>query len=44
MKDEKSLPKEIAEVFNKLQAEIVWLHGRWIIFEQLYSESNKTVD
>ena len=44
MKEEKSLPIEITEVFNNLQKEIVWLHGRWIIFEQLYSKSEKTVE
>ena len=41
---EKVFPEEISEIFEKLRTEIVWLHGRWIIFEQLYATSPERVD
>lgn len=40
----KSIPLEIAPVFDKLKSEIVWLHGRWIILEQLFGKSPERVD
>jgi hypothetical protein len=44
MKTQKSMPEEVAEVFDKLKSEIIWLHGRWIIFEQLYGTSPERVE
>ena len=41
--EKNSLPVEIGEIFAKLQSDIVWLHGRWIIFNQLYGESAERV-
>ncbi len=38
------MPEAINEVFENLRTELVWLHGRWIIFEQLYGTSTERVD
>jgi hypothetical protein len=44
MTEEKALPEEIAVVFEALKSELIWLHGRWIIFEQLYGASPERVE
>jgi hypothetical protein len=44
MTNDKALPEEIAAVFEALKSEIIWLHGRWIIFEQLYGTSPESVE
>jgi hypothetical protein len=44
MEEKKLLPQEINEIFSKLQSEIIWLYGRWIIFEQLYGKSPERVE
>ena len=37
-------PDEIADVFEELKTEVTWLHGRWIIYRQLYAESERRID
>lgn len=39
-----SIPKNIDEVYEELKTEITWLHGRWIVYRQLFAESEKRVD
>jgi hypothetical protein len=39
-----SIPKDIDEVYEELKTEIMWLHGRWIVYRQLFAESEKRVD
>ncbi len=38
------IPKAIDGVYRELQIEITWLHGRWIIYRQLFGKSKKRVD
>ncbi len=38
------IPEEINEVYEELKTEITWLHARWIIYRQLFAESDKRVD
>jgi hypothetical protein len=37
-------PSEIQDLWVTLKAEVVWLHGRWIIYRQLYGTSQEHVD
>jgi len=39
-----SIPKDIDEVYEALKTEITWLHGRWIVYRQLFAVSEKRVD
>ena len=38
------IPERINEVYEELKTEITWLHGRWIIYRQLFAESEKRID
>src|SRR6267154_332778 len=38
------LPPSIHELWAPIQSEVVWLHGRWIIYRQLYGTSAERVD
>jgi hypothetical protein len=44
MKKEQEFPEESGEIYKKLQSEIMWLHARWIIFEQLFTNSEERVE
>lgn len=44
MKKQRSIPKEISDIFEELRTELIWLHGRWIIFDQLYGVSPERVE
>lgn len=37
-------PKEIHALWKTLDKEITWLHGRWIIYRQLFGTSKERVD
>lgn len=39
-----TIPPGILEVFEELRTEIVWLHGRWIVYRELYGESKKRIE
>ena len=39
-----SIPAEIEDVYEELKTEITWIHGRWIIYRQLFAESPKRID
>ncbi len=43
MDDKRNLPTEIEAIFERLRSEIIWLHGRWIVFEQLYATSPERI-
>ncbi len=38
-----NIPGDIGEVFEELKSEITWLHGRWIIYRQLFGCSDTRV-
>ena len=38
------IPPLIDEIFQGLKIEITWLHGRWIIYRQLFSHSEKRIE
>lgn len=39
-----NLPVSIKDIFEELQNEITWLHGRWMIYRQLFGHSPKRID
>ena len=38
------IPANIEDIYQELQGEILWLHGRWIIYRQLFAQSEKRLD
>lgn len=40
----KPIPTPIAEVYEELKTEITWLHGRWIVYRQLFGESERRIE
>lgn len=38
------LPTEINEVYEELKTEVTWVHGRWIVYRQLFAASEKRID
>jgi len=44
MDKKKDFPDNFADVFQTLRSEIVWLHGRWIIFDQLFGSSQERIE
>jgi hypothetical protein len=44
-KDKKMpIPVNIEEVFREIREEVIWIHGRWIIYRQLFLHSDKRID
>lgn len=39
-----SIPSEINEVYEELKTEVTWIHGRWIVYRQLFAKSEKRID
>lgn len=39
-----NIPSNINEIYEQLKTEITWLHGRWIIYRQLFGTSEKRID
>lgn len=39
-----TIPSEIDEIYEALKTEITWMHGRWIVYRQLFAESEKRID
>ena len=37
------IPAPVAEVYDELKIEVTWLHGRWIIYQQLFDESDRRI-
>lgn len=44
MNDKKAFPAELQPIWNALTPEITWLHGRWIIYRQLFGTSPKRIE
>jgi len=40
----KEIPESIAKLWNVLYRETVWLHGRWIMYRQLFGTSQERID
>jgi AbiU2 len=38
------IPEPLREIFRELRSAVVWLHGHWIIYRQLYSKSSERVE
>lgn len=38
------IPPSINEVFSELKEEVIWAHGRWLIYRQLFLHSDKRID
>lgn len=39
-----AIPARLNDIWAVLHAEVVWLHGRWEIYNQLYGENPKRID
>jgi hypothetical protein len=39
-----TIPSGVAEFFEELKKEIIWLHARWILYNKLYGKSERRVD
>ena len=39
-----NIPSNINEIYEQLKTEITWLHGRWIVYRQLFGTSEKRID
>jgi hypothetical protein len=39
-----SIPTDIYEVYEELKTEVTWIHGRWIVYRQLFAVSEKQID
>ncbi len=37
-------PRQIQELWAELSSDVVWLHGRWIIYRQLFGTTKERVD
>ncbi|KVR16155.1 hypothetical protein WK11_25645 [Burkholderia ubonensis] len=37
-------PQPVQEIWASLHADVVWLHGRWIVYRQLYGTNKARVD
>jgi len=37
------IPEPIVDVYDELKIEVTWLHGRWIIYQQLFDESDRRI-
>lgn len=40
----KTIPIPVAEVYEELKNEVTWLHGRWIIYGQLFGKSERRIE
>jgi len=38
------IPESLREIFRELSSAVVWLHGHWIIYRQLYAKSSERVE
>ena len=39
-----TIPSDIDEVYEELKTEIIWLHGRWSVYTQLFTGPDKRID
>jgi hypothetical protein len=38
------LPEEVIEIYKNLREDVIWAHGHWIIYRQLYNRSPERLD
>jgi hypothetical protein len=38
------IPANIKDIYEELKGHVVWLHGRWILYRQLFDKSEKRID
>ena len=38
------IPPNVLPIFEKLKSEIIWIHGRWIIYRQIFAKSQRRID
>jgi len=38
------IPEPLREIFRELRSAVVWLHGHWIIYRQLYAKSSERIE
>lgn len=38
------IPEPISSIYNELSTEITWLHGRWIVYRQLFAKSEERIE
>jgi hypothetical protein len=39
-----SVPDDLKDLFQAIEGEVVWLHGRWLIYRQLFGANERRVD
>ncbi|WP_283742706.1 hypothetical protein [Sideroxydans sp. CL21] len=39
-----SIPVELSDIWEFLNSQVVWLHGRWIVYRQIYGTNPKRID
>ena len=39
-----SIPSELSELWEFLNSEVVWLHGRWIVYRQIYGTNPERIN
>ncbi|MCA8987728.1 MAG: hypothetical protein KDA78_08825 [Planctomycetaceae bacterium] len=42
--DYSQLPDQLKEVYEAIEDELIWLHGRWRLYRQLYGADQETLD
>jgi hypothetical protein len=40
----KPIPAPLAEVYDELKLEVTWLHGRWMVYKQLFGRSDRRIE
>ncbi|MCG6154215.1 AbiU2 domain-containing protein [Rubinisphaera margarita] len=42
--DYSQIPEPLREIFETIENELTWLHGRWIMYRQLFGADQQTLD
>jgi len=42
--DYSRIPESLREIFETIENELTWLHGRWIMYRQLFGADQQTLD
>jgi hypothetical protein len=43
-KTAQQVPEPLRDIFIELKSAVVWLHGHWIVYRQLYGKSPERVE
>ena len=38
------IPSEVSEIWEFLHSQVVWLHGRWIVYRQIYGTNPERIN